>query len=125
MPFRSQPAEGGQLSCSNLFFEVVTFREQVTQSLELIFCQRSSSREEDDNIRRFFKLTPQDVEMMVKIVEWGKVSAAQVAATLSFSPEQEEVPWDSEEPEVAIGHYLTELMRNSRPLTTRSTRLWT
>ena len=39
--------------------------------------------DEDPNLGRFFKLTPKDVGMMVKVTEWGKVSAAQVATDLA------------------------------------------
>ena len=64
----------------------------------------------DANIQRFFKLTTRDVEMMVKIVQWGRVSAAQVAAGLTLGSAQNELDEGGEAPELAIGNYLTEMM---------------
>ncbi len=68
----------------------------------------------DDNISRFFRLTPRDVEMMVKIVQWGRVSAAQIAASLTLGSAQQQLEEAGEAPEVAIGNYLTEMMHLCR-----------
>jgi HD-like signal output (HDOD) protein len=70
--------------------------------------------EHDDNIRRFFKLTPRDVEMMLKIVQWGRVSAAQIAASLTLDSAQQQLDEPGEAPEVAIGNFLTEMMHLCR-----------
>jgi GAF domain-containing protein len=68
----------------------------------------------DQNISRFFKLTPRDVEMMVKIVQWGRVSAAQIAASLTLGSAQQQLDEPGEAPEIAIGNYLTEMMHLCR-----------
>lgn len=39
--------------------------------------------EADPNVTRFFRLNRNDVEMMVKIIEWGRVNPAEVAAALT------------------------------------------
>jgi HD-like signal output (HDOD) protein len=70
--------------------------------------------EHDANITRFFKLTPRDVDMMVKIVQWGRVSAAQIAASLTLGSAQQQLEEAGEAPEIAIGNYLTEMMRLCR-----------
>jgi HD-like signal output (HDOD) protein len=70
--------------------------------------------ERDQNISRFFKLTPRDVEMMVKIVQWGRVSAAQIAASLTLGSAQQQLDEPGEAPEIAIGNYLTEMMHLCR-----------
>lgn len=66
--------------------------------------------ERDANIQRFFKLTTRDIEMMVKIVQWGRVSAAQVAAGLTLGSAQNQLEEGGDAPELAIGNYLTEMM---------------
>lgn len=70
--------------------------------------------EQDQNISRFFKLTPRDVEMMVKIVQWGRVNTAQVAASLTLGSAQQQLDEAGEAPEIAIGNYLTEMMHLCR-----------
>jgi HD-like signal output (HDOD) protein len=70
--------------------------------------------ERDENMSRFFKLTPRDVEMMVKIVQWGRVSAAQIAASLTLGSAQQQLDEPGEAPEIAIGNYLTEMMKLCR-----------
>jgi HD-like signal output (HDOD) protein len=70
--------------------------------------------EGDHNISRFFKLTPRDIEMMVKIVEWGRVSAAQIAASLTLGSAQQQLDETGEAPEIAIGNYLTEMIHLCR-----------
>lgn len=71
------------------------------------FIQTTSER--DENINRFFNLTAKDVEMMVRIVQWGRVSAAQIAAGLTLGSAQNQLEEGGEAPELAIGNYLTEL----------------
>jgi HD-like signal output (HDOD) protein len=66
--------------------------------------------ERDENVRRFFKLSPKDIEMMVQIAQWGRVNTAQIAASLTLGSAQEELDEGGEAPEVAIGNYLTEMM---------------
>ncbi len=58
----------------------------------------------------FFALKPKDIEMMVKIAEWGKVSSAEVAASLSAGALLKEGQLSREEPRTLIGHFLSELM---------------
>jgi hypothetical protein len=70
--------------------------------------------QQDQNISRFFKLSPRDVEMMVKIVEWGRVSTAQIAASLTLGSAQQQLDEPGEAPELAIGNYLTEMMHLCR-----------
>lgn len=65
--------------------------------------------DEDQNLGRFFKLTSQDVGMMVKITEWGKVSAAQVATDLVYGTVIEELEKHAPPPQLLIGHFMTEL----------------
>lgn len=64
----------------------------------------------DQNTARFFKLTPKDVEMMVRIVEWGKVSPAEVAKILTFGAANKELQETArEDPALVIGQILTDL----------------
>ncbi len=58
----------------------------------------------------FFALKPKDIEMMVKIAEWGKVSSAEVAASLAAGVALKEGTRAIEEPKTLIGHFLSELM---------------
>ena len=73
-----------------------------------------TTTERDENIHRFFKLTPKDIDMMVQIAQWGRVSAAQVAASLTLGSAQDELNEGGEAPDVAIGNYLTEMLALSR-----------
>jgi HD-like signal output (HDOD) protein len=64
----------------------------------------------DPNVQRFFRLAPKDVEMMVRIAEWGKANPAEVASGLTFgAPEPSAADQAAADPAVLIGHYLTEL----------------
>jgi HD-like signal output (HDOD) protein len=64
----------------------------------------------DQNAARFFKLAPKDVEMMVRIVEWGKVNPAEVAKTLTFGAANKELKETAQEdPALVIGQILTDL----------------
>jgi HD-like signal output (HDOD) protein len=76
------------------------------------FIHEASDR--DDNIQRFFKLNAKDVEMMVKIAQWGRVSTAQIAASLTLGSAQSELDEGGEAPEISIGNYLTEMVTLSR-----------
>jgi HD-like signal output (HDOD) protein len=71
-------------------------------------CVQATS-ERDENINRFFKLTTKDVEMMVRIAQWGRVSTAQIASSLTLGSAQNQLEAVGETPEVAIGNYLTEM----------------
>ncbi len=67
---------------------------------------------DDPNINRFFNIAAEDVDIMVRILEWGKASPAKVVAGLQFvSGLDEETKQD---PELLIGHFLTELMMCQR-----------
>lgn len=65
--------------------------------------------EQDANISIFFHMEKDDVEMMVKALEWGKGNPAQIAAKIPFGDaliEEEE----QTDPDVIIGQFLTDLM---------------
>jgi HD-like signal output (HDOD) protein len=71
--------------------------------------------EADPNVGRFFQLTPKDVDMMVKIVEWGRVSPAEVAAKLTFGAAKTKLTEKAAaDPAVLMGNYLAELMVSTR-----------
>jgi HD-like signal output (HDOD) protein len=65
--------------------------------------------EQDSNVARFFNLEKEDVDMMVKALEWGKGNPAQIAGkvTLGDALTEEEKP---EDPDSLIGQFLTDLM---------------
>ncbi|MBW2603670.1 MAG: HDOD domain-containing protein [Deltaproteobacteria bacterium] len=69
--------------------------------------------EQDANVARFFNLEKDDVDMMVKALEWGKGNPAQIAGKATFGDAltQEEKPDD---PDVLIGQFLTDLMIGCR-----------
>ena len=69
----------------------------------------------DQNTVRFFKLTSQDVEMMVRIAEWGKVNPGDVANLLSFGAASQELKDDAQEdPALIIGQLLADLTMSVR-----------
>jgi hypothetical protein len=68
----------------------------------------------DSNVKRFFKLNSKDVEMMVKIVEWGKVDTAQLAATLTYGAATQEMQEREQDPALIVGQYLAEMVLNMR-----------
>jgi hypothetical protein len=72
----------------------------------------SQTCESDPNVNRLFRLSSKDINMMMSIVEWGKVSSADVAASLVVGA-SDELPGEHviEDPTVLIGQYLTELIR--------------
>ena len=65
--------------------------------------------ERDANVARFFNLERDDVDMMVKALEWGKGNPAQIAGKVTFGDAlaEEEKP---EDPDSLIGQFLTDLM---------------
>ena len=65
--------------------------------------------ERDANVARFFNLEKDDVDMMVKALEWGKGNPAQIAGKVTFGDAltEEEKPQD---PDSLIGQFLTDLM---------------
>ncbi len=65
--------------------------------------------EQDANVARFFNLDKDDVDMMVKALEWGKGNPAQIAGKVTFGDAltEEEKP---ENPDSLIGQFLTDLM---------------
>jgi HD-like signal output (HDOD) protein len=72
----------------------------------------SETCESDPNVNRLFRLSQKDVKMMVSIMEWGRVSSAEVAASLVVGASDELSGGKViEDPSVLIGQYLTELIR--------------
>lgn len=69
--------------------------------------------EQDANVARFFNLEKDDVDMMVKVLEWGKGNPAQIAGKVTFGDalSEEEKPQD---PDSLIGQFLTDLMISCR-----------
>ncbi len=65
--------------------------------------------EQDANVARFFNMEKDDVDMMVKALEWGKGNPAQIAGKVVFGDAliQKETP---EDPDLLIGQFLTDLM---------------
>jgi len=64
--------------------------------------------EQDANVARFFNMEKDDVDMMVKALEWGKGNPAQIAGKVTFGDAvTEEKP---EDPDSLIGQFLTDLM---------------
>jgi HD-like signal output (HDOD) protein len=65
--------------------------------------------EQDANVARFFHMEKDDVDMMVKALEWGKGNPAQIAAKVAFADAlaEGETPQD---PDSLIGQFLTDLM---------------
>ncbi len=65
--------------------------------------------EQDGNISRVFHMEKDDVDMMVKALEWGKGNPAQIAGNVAFGDTlSEEVKHD--DPDLIIGQFLTDLM---------------
>jgi HD-like signal output (HDOD) protein len=62
----------------------------------------------DDNVKTFFNLSAEDVEMMVNILEWGKANPMEIVAHMDFGTPLD-APQPTETPEALIGHFLTEL----------------
>lgn len=68
----------------------------------------------DHNISRFFKLDKGDIDMMVNALEWGKGNPAQITTQTFITTQTDENIRSKEDPEVLIGHFLTELMMCQR-----------
>ena len=69
--------------------------------------------EKDANVSRFFHMEKDDVDMMVKALEWGKGNPAQIAGKVTFGDaltEEEE----HKDPDLLIGQFLTDLMISCR-----------
>ena len=62
----------------------------------------------DDNVKAFFNLSADDVEVMVNILEWGKANPMKIVAHMDFGTTLD-APSPTETPEALIGHFLTEL----------------
>ena len=63
----------------------------------------------DANVTRFFHMEHDDIDMMVKALEWGKGNPAQITAKVHFGEAltEDEKP---EDPDSLIGQFLTDLM---------------
>lgn len=65
---------------------------------------------DDPNVKVFFNLKEEDVNMMVNILEWGKASPAQVIENMTFGERVEDArDLFPENREQLIGHFLNEL----------------
>lgn len=64
--------------------------------------------ETDENVKHFFNLSADDVEIMVNILEWGKANPMEVVTHMDFGDALDS-PDPVETPEVLIGHFLTEI----------------
>ena len=107
MMFGNQP--GGVAALATAERELQTVLHDAEFKLGEFIAQACES---DPNVHRFFRLSPKDIGMMVRIAEWGKVNSAQMAASLMDGasgtlPDAKVI----EDPTVLIGQYLTELIR--------------
>ncbi len=68
----------------------------------------------DPNMSHFFNLTEQDLVMMTRIAEWGKVSSSEVANSLTANFEKRPDPVAEAEPPLQMAHFLSELMMSVR-----------
>jgi HD-like signal output (HDOD) protein len=64
--------------------------------------------ETDANVKHFFNLSADDIEMMVNLLEWGKANPMEVVSHMDFGTDRI-TPEPVDTPEVLIGHFLTEL----------------
>jgi len=64
--------------------------------------------ERDANVSKFFNLEKDDVDMMVKALEWGKGNPAQIAGNIAFG--EALIEEEYEDPDGLIGQFLTDLM---------------
>ena len=64
--------------------------------------------ETDANVKGFFNLSGDDVEMMVNILEWGKASPMEIVTHMDFGTTID-AQASADTPDVLIGNYLTEL----------------
>ena len=65
--------------------------------------------EHDANVSRFFHMGKDDVDMMVKALEWGKGNPAQIAGKVAFGDALSEEE-KHDDPDLLIGQFLTDLM---------------
>ena len=65
---------------------------------------------DDPNMENFFNLTRQDLVMMTRIAEWGKVSSSDVANSLTASLQKRPEPAPADEAPLVMAHFLSELM---------------
>jgi hypothetical protein len=64
--------------------------------------------ETDENVKDFFNLSAEDVEIMVNILEWGKANPMEIVSHMDFGAALD-CPAPVDTPESLIGHFLTEL----------------
>ena len=62
----------------------------------------------DGNIKHFFNLSIEDVEIMVNLLTWGKTNPMAVVTHMDFGSTEQAEPV-AETPEALIGHFLTEM----------------
>jgi HD-like signal output (HDOD) protein len=62
---------------------------------------------DDENIGRFFNLADDDIDIMVRILEWGKASPSRIMSGITYQDEAEAE--ENRDPESQIGHFITEL----------------
>ncbi len=105
MLFGNKPSGGESMGEAEKRMRVLLKVEDMTLARFLEF-----TGEADENLSRFFSLSRQDIEMMTKIAEWGKVSSAEVAASLTMGFQEPEALPVREDPRIMLGHFLSELM---------------
>ena len=69
-----------------------------------------ASSSDDPNMEHFFNLTKQDLVMMTRIAEWGKVSSSDVANSLTACFKKRPEPEPIQEEPLVMAHFLSELM---------------
>ncbi len=74
----------------------------------------AAAADADPNMESFFHLSGQDVAMMARIAEWGKVDSADVANTLTHSFERREADAVETDTPLVMAHFLSELMIATR-----------
>ncbi len=72
---------------------------------------------QDKNMVRFFNLNPDDIDMMVNVLEWGKAIPAQVVNKLGIGEGLDDTLTPRESRETIFNSYMQELflLRRSRP----------
>ena len=62
----------------------------------------------DENVKEFFNLSADDVEMMVNVLEWGKANPMEIVRHMDYGTSLDpQIAADT--PDTLIGHFLTEL----------------
>ena len=64
--------------------------------------------QKDSNVHQFFRLSADDVEILVNLLEWGKASPMDVVTHMTFGSTLDAAEPD-DAPETLIGHFLTEM----------------